>query len=197
MKLAVFVSGRGSNFRSIVEATKNGILNSSVVLLVSNNPESPALEFAKNNGIEALVVDAGASISLTDILLQRNVDFILLAGYLKKIPEDLIKVFPNRILNIHPSLLPKHGGKGFYGMRVHESVLKQMQANPALNVSGATVHFVDDNYDTGPILLQREVSIAGLNTAEEIAEKVLQVEHALYIDAIKILEDKYEAQSLN
>lgn len=193
MKLAVFVSGRGSNFRSIVEATKNGILNSSVVLLVTNNPESPALEFAKNNGIEALVVSTGASISLKDVLVQRGIDLILLAGYLKKIPVDLIEAFPNRILNIHPSLLPKHGGHGFYGMRVHESVLNQMQINPAENVSGATVHFVDANYDTGPILLQREVSIAGLNTAEEIAERVLQVEHTLYIDAIKILEDEYEA----
>lgn len=193
MKIAVFVSGRGSNFRSIFQATKNGILKSTVALLVSNNPESPALDFAKNNGIEALVIDASASISLKDLLLERGIDLIVLAGYLKKIPENLIHAFPRRILNIHPSLLPKYGGKGFYGLKVHESVLQAMEANPLENISGATVHFVDANYDTGPILLQREVSIEGLKTAEEIAAKVLEVEHELFIDAIKILEDEYEA----
>lgn len=197
MKLAVFVSGRGSNFRAIVDATKRGILKSKVVLLVSNRPESPALEFAKENGIEALVIDTGASISIRDCLLSRGIDLILLAGYLKKIPEDVIDAYQGRILNIHPSLLPKHGGKGFYGMRVHQSVLDEMNANPSENFSGATVHFVDAHYDTGPILLQRKVSISGLQSAEEIAEKVLKIEHQLYIDAIKILEDEYEAKSSN
>lgn len=197
MKLAVFVSGRGSNFRAIVDATKRGILKSKVVLLVSNRPESPALEFAKENGIEALVIDTGASISIRDCLLSRGIDLILLAGYLKKIPEDVIDAYQGRILNIHPSLLPKHGGKGFYGMRVHQSVLDEMNANPSENFSGATVHFVDAHYDTGHILLQRKVSISGLQSAEEIAEKVLKIEHQLYIDAIKILEDEYEAKSSN
>lgn len=119
-----------------------------------------------------------------------NPDFIVLAGFLKKIPKEVVAAFPNRIVNIHPSLLPSFGGHGMYGMNVHRAVWRA-----GVKLSGATVHFVNDVYDDGAILLQESVSLLGSETAEQIAEKVLAVEHKLFPSALKLLVEgrfKYE-----
>lgn len=179
--IVVFASGTGSNFTAIHKCIDDGKINGRIVLLVSNNPRSKSIDFARSNRIKTSIINKDLISDLAqyeDFLFKElesvNTDLIVLAGYLKMIPINIISEYKNKILNIHPSLLPKFGGKGFYGMRVHEAVFKSKEV-----FTGATVHFVDEIYDNGPIILQKKVKISPDDSPETIAKKVLDIEHRL------------------
>ena len=190
-KLAVFVSGRGSNLLSIADEIANGNLIAEISAVISNKNECKAIEFARSNGIKSFIVSEKVgienSITYPDLIVELNdlkIDLIVLAGFLKKIPVDLIKSYKSRIINIHPALLPSFGGKGMYGMNVHRAVF-----NASAKVSGPTVHFVDEIYDNGKIIDQKAVDISDVQTPEEIAQRVLKVEHKLLPSVIKLFVD--------
>lgn len=187
--MAVFVSGGGSNFRSIHEATLNGSVHGDVVVLVASKDDCGGAEYARSNGIPVIVFprkkdsqEAFSAEELVTALRSYNVDYILLAGYLKLIPTELIQAYPGAILNIHPSLLPAFGGKGFYGLKVHKAVIAS-----GARYSGPTIHYVDEHYDTGRILAQRIVPVLANDTAEELAARVLHEEHKLYVEVSQAL----------
>jgi len=177
LALAVFVSGRGSNLKAILDSPilKNVV---EVKAVVGDKLYCPAFDIAKNFSIPVFSVGKKEGFSsfddLIEILKGLNVEMIVLAGFLKMIPENFVKSFRNKIINIHPALLPSFGGSGMYGMNVHRAVYES-----SAQVSGATVHFVDETYDTGRIIAQRCVDISGVSSPEQIAERVLSVEHQL------------------
>ncbi len=185
MKLAVFVSGRGSNLLSILESRELADLIE-IKAVISNKIECGAFEIAKNYSVPTYTLgDKDGLISYNDLsnLLSRlKIDLIVLAGFLKLIPEDVIRNFKGRIINIHPALLPSFGGKGMYGMNVHEAVYKS-----SAKVSGASVHFVDESYDTGTIIAQECVDIKDVKSPDEIAERVLKAEHRILPGVIKMI----------
>ncbi|MDP2301577.1 MAG: phosphoribosylglycinamide formyltransferase [Ignavibacteria bacterium] len=179
MNLAVFVSGRGSNLNAILSnlELKNKV---QVKVVISDKKKCGAFEIAAENSLPAYSVSEKNNqgyISFHDVtklLVDLEVDLIVLAGFLKLIPDELIKTFKNRIINIHPALLPLFGGKGMYGMNVHKAVFES-----GMKISGATVHFVDEIFDNGKIITQRCVDISTVDSPEEIAQKVLSVEHQI------------------
>ncbi|OGR87533.1 MAG: phosphoribosylglycinamide formyltransferase [Elusimicrobia bacterium RIFCSPLOWO2_01_FULL_60_11] len=194
IRLAVLASGGGSNLQAILDACRPPIGEASaplynlaeVAVVVSDKPGAYALERAKKAGVEALLLDPkgfpdrAAFYQKAVVELQsRKIDLILLAGYMLKLEPNIIKSFQGRILNIHPALLPKFGGKGMYGHFVHEAVLKAGEKE-----SGATVHVVDEEFDHGPVLLQNKIPVLPGDTAESLAERVLEQEHKLYPEAV-------------
>ena len=191
--LGFLVSGRGSNMQAIIQACNVGKLNAKPVVVISNNVTAEALNVARNEMIPAFHLsrnthpDAGQlDRIITETLQQHQVDLVILAGYMKKIGPVLLKAYRNRIINIHPSLLPKFGGQGMYGMRVHAAVLASGERK-----TGVTVHLVDNDYDSGSILEQRQVDVLAGDTQESLAARVLAVEHELYVDVLQnILEGK-------
>ncbi|MFQ6007394.1 MAG: phosphoribosylglycinamide formyltransferase [Candidatus Zixiibacteriota bacterium] len=196
-RIAVFVSGSGTNLQALIDGTKAGILAGKVVLVVSSTAKAYGLTRAKNEGIETFVfeskkypsVDAAAT-DLLAKLKERNVEYIALAGYLKLVPSSIIAAYRNRIVNIHPALLPKYGGKGMYGHRVHEAVLASGDKE-----SGATVHLVDEIYDHGKILEQVRVPVMPDDTADSLASRVLEQEHKLYPRVLnKLIRGEYEVE---
>ncbi|MBE5897877.1 MAG: phosphoribosylglycinamide formyltransferase [Lachnospiraceae bacterium] len=162
MKIAVLVSGGGTNLQAIIDKIADGtITNTEIALVIANNEGAYALERAANAGIEAECISPKSfpsreefNVALTNRLVESGVDLVVLAGFLVNIPPMMVEKFPNRIINIHPSLIPSFCGKGFYGLHVHEGVLAR-----GVKVTGATVHFVDDGTDTGPIILQKAVEV--------------------------------------
>ncbi len=191
-RICVFASGRGSNLQAIIDAIKKGKLNCEIVFVLSNNSDSGALEIARQNNIPAFHLSEkkfhkeNFELSLLDLLEQFQPDLIVLAGYMKLVPVSVIEKFRNRIINIHPALLPKFGGKGMYGMNVHEAVFAAGE-----KVSGVTVHLVNEKYDEGKILYQEQIDISDCNSPEEISSKVLKLEHRLYPEVIQnIIEGK-------
>ena len=186
-RIAVFASGTGSNFINIVDKINQFKLNAEVVLLISNNPGSGSVKFAIKNNINVKIINKFRCKEENNInlkyklsLKENKIDLILLAGFMKKIPVDIIKIYENKILNIHPSLLPDYGGKGFYGMNVHNAIFNSKE-----KFSGATVHYVNERYDKGPILIQKKIDIQDCNSPDEIATKVLKVEHEIFPEAVK------------
>ena len=187
-KLAVLVSGGGSNLQSIIDETKNGILKdiAQVVIVISNNPSAYGLERAKKENIKEVALDyknmdkKDYDEQMYKLIKESDADIICLAGYLKKVSDTIVKEYKSRILNIHPALLPKFGGKGMYGHFVHEAVVKAKEKK-----SGPTVHYVDENYDTGSIILQTEVPVYETDTPEDVAKRVLVQEHIIFPKAIK------------
>lgn len=156
-----------------------------IVAVISNRNAAPALTFAANEGIPVLSIQdhppEEQAASMLRFLQEQGADFIALAGYMKLIPAEMVSAFPRRILNIHPALLPSFGGRGMYGHHVHEAVLAA-----GVKVSGATVHLVDEVYDRGPIVMQRCVPVRDDDTAASLAARVLEVEHALYPEALQL-----------
>ncbi|MDR0401624.1 MAG: phosphoribosylglycinamide formyltransferase [Endomicrobium sp.] len=188
-RICVFASGNGSNLQSIVNSTNHGVLKglASVVLVISDNNNAYALERAKKENIRSICIedkkfenDKFFNDVILDELYNMSIDIICLAGYLKLINKKIIKKYRGRILNVHPSLLPKFGGKGMYGNYVHEAVVKSGE-----HISGATVHIVDENYDTGEIILQKKIKIFKNDTSNDVSKKVLGIEHRIYPKAIK------------
>ncbi len=189
-KIAVFVSGRGSNLKSVFNGSKNPESNYRIEYVVADK-ECLAIDFAKENQIQTLLVSKEKKTNYVTFLnlieiFSNKVDLIVLAGFLKKIPEELVHKFTNKIVNIHPALLPLFGGKGMYGMNVHSAVFES-----GMKISGATVHFVNEEFDKGPIICQKAADISNCNSPEEIALKVLEIEHEILPIAIKkILENE-------
>lgn len=191
-KLAVFVSGGGSNFRSIHEASLEGLVHGEIVVVVTNKSSCGGAEYARSKNIPVLLFpktkDEPHGLSASELvatLRHFGIDFILLAGYLKLIPLELIQAYSKCILNIHPSLLPAFGGKGYYGMKVHKAVV-----NSGARFSGATIHLVDEHFDTGRILAQRVVPVLANDSAEDLAARVLKEEHRLYAEVVAALCDE-------
>lgn len=192
-KIAVLISGGGSNLQSIIDSAKNGVLKgiAEVSLVISNNPDAFGLKRAEKENIKNIALNY-KSMSKQDYdkqmfnaLRDCNVDLVCMAGYLKKLPDIIVSQYQNKILNIHPALLPKFGGKGMYGHFVHEAVVKAKEKK-----SGATVHFADANYDTGVIIMQKEIDVFDTDTPDDVAKKVLKIEHEIYPEAIKKVLEK-------
>ena len=188
MRLTVFASGSGSNFEAIAQAVERGALPATVALCLSNRPEAGVFERARRFGVPTEALDpsdfgeeAAYAAALLDLLRRYDVTFIALAGYLRKIPPEVVEAFAGRIANVHPALLPAFGGRGMYGRRVHEAVIAY-----GVRWSGATVHLVDSDYDTGPIVLQEPVPVRPDDTPEALAARVLEVEHRLYPEALRL-----------
>jgi len=177
LKVSVFVSGRGSNLKAILDSSKLKNLIE-VKAVVGHKLYCPAFDVAENFSIPVYSVGIKEGfVSFEELAAKLNdlkIDLIVLAGFLKLLPEDFVRSFKNKIINIHPALLPSFGGSGMYGMNVHRAVFAA-----SAQVSGATVHFVDETYDTGKIIAQRCVDISDVKTPEEIAERVLKIEHKL------------------
>ncbi len=191
LNILVMVSGGGTNLQAIIDGINNNtITNTKIKAVLSNNKNAYALERAKNNNIEAKVISPkdyetrdDFNKALLDYAQSLNVDLIVLAGCLVVIPEILVKAFPNKIINIHPSLIPSFCGTGFYGLKVHEEALKR-----GVKVTGATVHFVDEGTDTGPIILQKSVDILDDDTAEVLQRRVMeQAEWVIMPKAIDLI----------
>ncbi len=176
-RLAVFVSGGGSNFRSIHDKMLSGEIPGEVVLLVTNNTECAAADYAREHRIEVVKYpDAEMTPAmLAEKLQAANCDYIILAGYIKLVPAEVVRAFSGKTLNIHPGPLPDFGGKGYYGIRVHEAVLASGR-----KYSAATVHIVDEVYDRGPILAAVKVPVFEGDTPQNLASRVLKQEHRLY-----------------
>ena len=186
-KIAVFVSGGGSNFIAIHRQIIQGNILGKIVMVFSNNPNCGAIKFAEENSIPIFIINAARYPNahtrdefLLKTCLKAEIDLICLAGFMKMLPQNIVKHYECRILNIHPGLLPEFGGKGFYGMRVHEAVI-----NTGKRESGATVHFVDEIYDHGPIILQKKVEVMETDTPESLAARVLKLEHELFPEVVK------------
>ena len=177
LRLAVLVSGGGTNLQAIIDAIdKKKITNAEISVVISNNPGAYALERAKTHGIDALCVSpknyenrAAFNQALLETLQSYKPDLVVLAGCLVVIPEIMVKAFPNKIINIHPALIPAFCGTGYYGLKVHEAVLKR-----GAKVTGATVHFVDEGTDTGPIILQKAVEVKEGDTPEILQRRVME-----------------------
>ncbi|MFB3091079.1 MAG: phosphoribosylglycinamide formyltransferase [Gammaproteobacteria bacterium] len=187
MKLGFLASGRGSNMLAIIDNCKAGKLNAEPVVVISNNADAGALEYARDAGIPAfhLSINTHADPSrlddeITKTLKSHAVNWLILAGYMKKIGPRLLGEFRGKILNIHPSLLPRHGGQGMYGLRVHEAVLASGESE-----TGVTIHMVDGEYDQGRILAQEKVSVEADDDPAILAARVLKVEHQLYSDTLR------------
>lgn len=172
LRLAVLISGGGTDLQSIIDEHKKGNINCEIALVISNRKSAYGLERAKQAGIPTACIKDQKE--LLKKLQDEKIDFIVLAGYLAILQEDLIKAYPNKIINIHPSLIPSFCGPGMYGLHVHEAALAK-----GVKVSGATVHFVSEEVDGGPIIYQESVSIADLDTAEAIQKRVLEIEHKI------------------
>jgi formyltetrahydrofolate-dependent phosphoribosylglycinamide formyltransferase len=183
LKIAVFVSGRGSNLQAVLDSGELKDLIK-VKAVFSDKADCGAFDIAVKNSIETYCIGSKEGFisndKLSEFLNQLGIDLIVLAGYLKLIPAEVIRSFEGKIINIHPALLPSFGGKGMYGMNVHKAVF-----NSSAKISGPTIHFVDNTYDTGKIIAQTCVDISDVNSPEEIAQRVLKSEHHLLPYVIK------------
>ncbi len=188
LKISVMVSGGGTNFQAIIDAIESGFIpDAKIVQVISSSSSAFALERAKKHGIPGYVVtnkdfpDPTAKAErILQLLNEKETDLVVLAGYMNVIDEKIVQAYRRKIINIHPSLIPKYCGKGFYGKHVHEAVIAGGE-----KVSGATVHFVDEGIDTGDIIIQEEVPVLPEDTADDLAARVLVVEHKILTETIK------------
>lgn len=177
LRVGVMVSGGGTNLQAILDAIDSGkITNAKVEVVISNNPGAYALERARNHGIEAVCISPKSfenRAAFNEAFLKKtdeyNLDLIVLAGFLVTIPEEMIRKYRNKIINIHPSLIPSFCGVGFYGLKVHEAALAR-----GVKITGATVHFVDEGMDSGPIILQKAVEVEKGDTPEVLQRRVME-----------------------
>ena len=194
LRVAVFASGGGSNLQALLDNFNTHDRVARIVLVVSDREDAPALERARKAGIEAVVIPVTGrpmdyvSRETLVTLESADVDLIALAGYLRLVPPAVVRRYRNRILNIHPALLPAFGGKGMFGVRVHRAVL-----DAGAKISGATVHLVDEEYDTGAIIAQWPVPVLPGDTPEALAARVLRVEHLLYPAALETVAHRLES----
>jgi len=181
--IAVLISGGGTNLQAIIDNTKNNYIKGKIKIVISNREDAYGLTRAKNAGIDALVIKDDEKLIST--LSENKIDLIVLAGYLKILPEKITKIYENKIINIHPSLIPAFCGRGYYGLKVHEAVIKK-----GVKYTGATTHFVNEGADEGPIIMQK-ITEVGEETPEELQAKVLKIEHEILPKSVKYFcEDK-------
>ncbi len=190
IRIAVMVSGqgRGSNMRAIADACKSGKINGELALVVGVDDCAPAMENARGCGVKTMAIAPGDypgtgryDEAVLAALLENRIDLICLAGYMRVLGRKTVETFRNRIMNVHPALIPSFCGKGMYGHHVHEAVIAR-----GVKVTGVTVHLVDEDYDTGPIILQRVVAVEPDDTPDVLAARLLPVEHQTYTDAIAL-----------
>lgn len=172
MNCAFFVSGRGSNFSAVLDKVKSGELKINIPLVVSSSQTAGANETAKSENIELFFANKDNQSKILGVLKEKNIDLIVLAGYLKKIPEEIVSQYKNKIINIHPALLPSFGGKGMFGENVHSAVIDR-----GAKVSGLTIHLVDEQYDNGAILFQKAVAVLPNDTPSVLGARILKEEH--------------------
>lgn len=180
--IAIFASGEGSNTQNIIENFRSPDVGIKVALVISNNPKANVLNRAKDAGIATFLLDRNTFYNSTQTeeqLIAAKIDLIVLAGFLWKVPENLIKSFPDKIINIHPALLPKYGGKGMYGMNVHKAVVEAKEKQ-----SGISIHFVNEEYDKGQLIAQYVCPVAPSDTPEMVAHKIHQLEYEFFPKAI-------------
>ena len=187
LRLGLLASHGGSNLQTILDACRSGQIQAEPRMVVCNNSDAPALIRARSAGVSAYHLSshthpdpAALDEAIAATLERHRVNLVVLAGYMKKLGPITLKRYRGRVLNIHPALLPKFGGRGLYGRRVHEAVLAAREP-----VSGVTVHLVDEEYDQGPIVAQREVPVLPDDTVDTLAHRVLAVEHELYVDTLE------------
>ena len=188
LNIGVLISGGGTNLQAIIDETKSGRINGTVKLVISNKEDAYGLERARLSGIKAIYeTDEDKIIGL---LKENNIDLIVLAGYLKIITPKFVDEFRNKIINIHPSLIPSFCGKGYYGEKVHQGVIDY-----GAKVTGATVHFVDEGADTGAIIMLETVNVEQDDDAKSLAKRVLEVEHRILKESIRLFcENKLSIQ---
>lgn len=187
MQLGFLASNNGSGLRAVARAIEAGELNARVRLVVSNRPAAPALDFARGLGLPTLTLPTardpqGADARLAEAMMSAEVEWIVLSGYLRKLGPRTLTAFSGRIINIHPALLPKFGGQGLYGRRVHEVVIAAGET-----ISGASVHLVDNEYDHGPVLARAEVPVMPNDTGETLERRVMAIEPKLLVDTLRRL----------
>lgn len=196
LKIGVLVSGGGTNLQAVLDAVESGqIAGAEVKVVISNNQNAYALKRAKNHGIDAFCISPGdfqEREAFNNALLEKvdeyGLDLIVLAGFLVTIPPAMVQKYRNRIINIHPSLIPSFCGKGYYGLKVHEAVLER-----GVKITGATVHYVDEGTDTGPILLQKAVEVHEGDTPESLQKRVMEeAEWQILPQAIAMIADRQE-----
>lgn len=184
MNIAIFASGAGSNAEVIIKTLSNYLNDENAIIsvIVTNNTNAGILNIAKQYYIPSALVNFETAADYLSILNKYKIDFIVLAGYLKKIPLEVIKAYPQKIINIHPALLPNYGGAGMYGKRVHEAVVAAGEKQ-----SGITIHYVDEVYDNGKIIFQDKCDLVDGETGESLAKKVLALEHKHYTNELSKL----------
>ena len=188
LNIGVLISGGGTNLQAIIDETKSGGINGTVKLVISNKEDAYGLERARLSGIKA-VYETNED-KIIGLLKENNIDLIVLAGYLKIITSKFVDEFRNKIINIHPSLIPSFCGKGYYGEKVHQGVIDY-----GAKVTGATVHFVDEGADTGAIIMQETVNVEQDDDAKSLAKRVLEVEHRILKESIRLFcENKLSIQ---
>jgi phosphoribosylglycinamide formyltransferase-1 len=187
--IGILLSGGGTNLQAIIDAVDDGSIPTKINLVLSDRPDAYGLARAEKKGIPAFCISRKQfrdsdtfNQAILEKLVAYNVEYIVLAGYLSILSSKLVDRFPNRIINIHPSLIPAFCGKGFYGSKVHQAVLDY-----GVRLTGATVHFVDEGTDTGPIILQKAVEVMPDDTVDTLSERVLKVEHELLPKAVALL----------
>ena len=187
VKIGVLISGSGTNLQSLIDNIETGNIKGRIAVVISNRKDAYGLERARQKNIDAVYIRQKDYESfeifndaIIDELKRHNVELVVLAGYLKILTSKFIDEYRNRIINIHPSLIPAFCGKGYYGIKVHEEVIKY-----GVKLSGATVHFVDEEADTGPIIIQEAVEVGYEDTAETLQQKVLKIEHKILPLAVK------------
>ncbi|MGY3814948.1 phosphoribosylglycinamide formyltransferase [Globicatella sulfidifaciens] len=179
-KLGVLISGGGTNLQAIIDACQQQVLDAEIAIVISSDATAYGLERARLAGIKTLTSRLEGDI--TSALQSAQVDYVILAGYLRKIGPELLAAYPTQILNIHPSLIPAFSGKGFYGLKVHEAVIKR-----GVKITGATTHLVNAELDEGPIIRQEVVHVLPEDTPESLQQRVLEIEHHILIESIKDL----------
>ncbi|MFB3817052.1 MAG: phosphoribosylglycinamide formyltransferase [Candidatus Methylomirabilales bacterium] len=186
-RLGFLASHGGSNMQAIIDACKEGRLDARPCVAISNNSDSMALQRARREGLPAYHLSAvthpdpaALDAEILRVLRAHGVDLVILAGYMRKLGPAVLQAYGGRILNIHPALLPRFGGQGMFGKRVHEAVLAAGETT-----TGVTVHLIDEHYDTGPILAQRRVPVLPTDTPDSLAERVLREEHRLYVETLQ------------
>ncbi|MTI66802.1 MAG: phosphoribosylglycinamide formyltransferase [Firmicutes bacterium] len=200
VKIGVLISGGGTNLQSLIDSINDGNINGEIVLVISDNKKAYGLKRAEKNGIDNMYINRleyDSSDDYNEVIIEKmkekKVELVVLAGYLKILNEKFVKKYQNKIINIHPSLIPSFCGKGYYGTKVHKACLDY-----GVKVTGATAHFVDKGTDTGPIILQRVVNIDNEDTVKSLKEKVLKVEHKILPEAVRLYcEGKIELKKQN
>lgn len=186
IKLGFLASGRGTNMQSVIDACKSGRLNATPVVVISNNSDSMALDRANREHVPAFHLSARLFMEadeldqhIAETLMQHGAELVILAGYMKKLGPRTLAAYAGRVINVHPALLPKFGGKGMFGDNIHRAVLDAGESE-----TGVTIHIVDEKYDSGPVLAQQKVKVESGDTVETLAARVLAVEHELFVDTI-------------
>ncbi len=187
IKIGILVSGSGSNLQSIINSAESGFINGRIQVVISNKENAYGLQRARNHNIDAVFINEKSYSNIEEYneaiikeLKSHGVELVVLAGYIKILTNKFIETYSNKIINIHPSLIPSFCGKGYYGLKVHEAAI-----NYGVKLSGATVHFVNEEADNGPIIFQESVSVHYDDTAETLQERILEVEHKLLPLALK------------